>query len=197
MPPVPLRIRGILQKKAPRPISPGSTLHRRVREEETKKEKQVEKKKKAKETKEGEEEEIHERIAQSWIIYHLAGALAERNRRHNNWFATQTMRKISLDLHHYVLSACERCSRHHLDYLEKHPVQEALALEGGFEEYVFDLHNNVNERAGKPVLAKGDHLPAVVAHYREALACLGKGASATVLSRALPILTSRFCYGCQ
>ena len=121
-----------------------------------------------------EEEEIRERIAQSWIVYHLAAALAERNRRHNDRFATETMRKISLDLHHFVLTACKACSDHHLAYLAAHPVDDAVALEGGFEEWVFDLHNAVNQRAGKPVLAKGEHLPAVVAHYREALTRQGR-----------------------
>ena len=144
-----------------------------------------------------DEKYIHEHIAQSWIIYHMAGALAERNRRHNDKFAIETLRKISLDLHHYVLTACKTCSDHHIAYLDKHPVNGALLLKGGFEEWVFDLHNAVNQRAGKVVLSKEEHLPRVVAHYREALECVGKGGTTGLLSRALPILTTRFCYGCQ
>lgn len=182
MPPVPLRIRSVL-RGAPRPSEPPPPKKQKKPAE-------------GEERKEGEDE-IRERIAQSWIVYHLAAALAERNRRHNDRFATETMRKISLDLHHFVLTACKACSDHHLAYLAAHPVDDAVALEGGFEEWVFDLHNAVNQRAGKPVLAKVEHLPAVVAHYREALDCLGRGATTTLLSRALPVLTSRFCYGCQ
>lgn len=183
MPPVPSRIRNALRpapkrpapkpETAPEPAPPPKRHHH------------------------DDEAEIRERIAQSWMAYHLAGALAERNRRHNDAFAVQTLRKISLDLHHYVLVACKACSDHHLAYLAEHPVETALGLEGGFEEWVFDLHNAVNRRAGKPVLAKPEHLPRVVAHYREALGCLGRGATTTLLSRALPVLTSRFCYGCQ
>ena len=178
MPPVPLRLRSLMLGDRPKP-EPKKTKMRLPQKRET------------------EDEEIKECIAKSWIIYHLAGALAERNRRHNDKFATETLKKISLDLHHYVLTACKACYIHHSEYLERHPVATALSLEGGFEEWVFDLHNAVNQRAGKAVLDKDDHLQAVVAHYREALGGLGKRATVGSLSQALPTLTSRFCYGCQ
>ena len=141
--------------------------------------------------------EIQESIAKAWIIYHLSGALADRNcRLHNAKFALHNFKRVSQDLHHFVLVACKTCSDHHLDYINKNPMMEALQSDGGLEEWVFDLHNAVNARTGKAVLDKARHLQSVKTHYRIALENLGRRVNSTILSRALPILTMRHCYGC-
>lgn len=132
-------------------------------------------------------------FAQSWIVYHLAAAAAQRHfKPASRRYATGLLRKVALDLHYFVLSACPRCAQHHLSYLREHPIEGAQDL----ERWVFDLHNDVNARTGKPLLAESE-FEAVAQHYREALQCVGpKGVHAKLLSSALPVLRTRWCYRC-
>lgn len=138
-------------------------------------------------------QDVKESFAQTWILYHLAGALAQRTLEtsRKRRIATEQLERLAMDIHHFVLVVCGSCYTHHALMLREFPISECA----DFEKYVFDMHNRVNERVGVKALAPED-FDAVREHYRTSLESMGRGVTATVLSRSLPILAPRFCYSC-
>lgn len=130
-------------------------------------------------------------LSQTWILYHLTGAMAQRtaNKHGNRVYASGVLDRVALDLHHFVLVACDSCYRHHREYLDTHPIKEA----NDYERWVFDMHNSVNRRLGKSEITDFD---AVRDHYRAQLELVGYNATATVISAALPVTVGRYCYNC-
>ena len=148
----------------------------------------------SKKLQQSDDEAVRQAMAQSWIIYHLAGALAQRavERGNKPTYAASVLARVSADIHHYVLQSCRSCFDHHAAYLRLHPIDGQVR---DFEKYVFDMHNHVNVVADKPQLTPVD-FTAVREHYRGTLGRMGKQTTATVLSKSLPAIYGRYCYDC-
>lgn len=130
-------------------------------------------------------------LAQTWVLLHLGGALAQRSslRNKKGKYAFDAFKKLSEDAKHYVLSACSTCRSHYDEYLKTN----AFTQNTDFERWVFDLHNSVNERLNKDV--EGD-FEQVRDYYRKELESLGRDITITKLSNALPAIAGRYCYSC-
>ena len=132
-------------------------------------------------------------MAQAWVVYHLAGALAQKkSERGHKVYAASILTRVAMDIHHFILRSCPSCFEHHTDFLKKNPINGHIQ---DFEAYVFGLHNAVNERAGRELCTD---LDSVRAHYRKQLARLEEAGSVTVgaLADALPTTNGRYCYTC-
>lgn len=140
-------------------------------------------------------------LAATWIVYHLGAALAmarkgaegsnrgSRSELRRRQYALGQFQRIVNDIHYYVLAACKSCYEHHEAYMKAHPVTPQT----DFELWVFELHNAVNHRIGKP---PATDFEAVRDHYRGQLALLEGHATVETLSRALPAVAGRYCYSC-
>ena len=127
----------------------------------------------------------------AWIVYHLSAALAARQSRRSrasSTFARDGFRKMMLDIHNFVVKACEACAVHHEDYMRTHPVGQ------DFEKWVYELHNAVNRRVGHP---EEEDFATVQKHYQNQLDAIGGDrVTMATLSRALIAINGRFCYEC-
>lgn len=132
-------------------------------------------------------------LAQTWILYHLGSAVAQRSllRNHNKCklYTFKLFMKIVDDIRHYVLPVCASCYSHHEEYITANPISKVT----DYERWVFDLHNDVNERIGKSSVADFE---AVRDYYRQQLDTLGPKITMTRLSNALPAIAGRYCYNC-
>lgn len=140
------------------------------------------------ETKKAESVFRDDSLRKTWIVYHLGAALAQRSIK-NKTVARNIFRKICMDIHHFVLSACESCKEFHNAQLKETPIWKIT----DYEKWVFELHNKVNEKLGK---VHYDNFETVRDHYRTELMSLGKGVTASLLSSNIPVLIGRYCYDC-
>ena len=143
-------------------------------------------------------DEMRDAMRKTWVIYHTAGAMAYESQRRGNSaaFSFSILRRIAMDIHHFVVSACPRCLHHHTEYLRQHLPRAIARQHIDYERFVFDLHNAITERTGGTALPDAE-FDAVRQHYREQLRSMGPAVSTYSLSMALPTLAGRWCYDCQ
>ena len=144
--------------------------------------------------------ELDAATGKAWVVYHMAASVAQlqKQRSTNPAYAHRALLRIAMDIHYFVLAACNKCLMHHLPYLSKLRTVAHSSRSEDFdaERFVFDLHNDVNVELGKRPIDVTE-FSKVRSHYRNAVMSLGSSLpTATALSTSIHTLQARYCYQC-
>lgn len=71
-----------------------------------------------------------------------------------------TERRTHYDFYHIVrnILPCEMCRQHYRELLEQYPIEPFLGSRASLVTWVITIHNQVNERLGKPMMERDDVL---------------------------------------
>lgn len=80
-----------------------------------------------------------------WYVIHMM-ALNATNNQSKRTFA-RMMNTLAINF------GCPKCKVHLVKFMETHPFTDYLSIPAGFFKWSWELHNDINEKLGKPIMS--------------------------------------------